>query len=314
MWTPDTRTEARRLLGLVASRVDPASERVRPVETFGNEVERYLERKRGSLKPRSLTEVERHLRHQCKSLHHLRLTEIDRRTIALCLADIETGSGPTARNRARASLSAFFAYAIREGLAEVNPVTGTGMADEGPSRERVLTKDELACLYAGLAEDDPFSDIVRLLVLTGQRRNEIGGLRWSEIDFNRNLIVLLPDRVKNNRQHELPMSSQVRLILERQPRNGEFVWGRRWTSWSDGKARLDSRLNGMAPFRLHDLRRSAATHMAELGVLPHIIEATLNHISGHRAGVAGIYNRARYQDEMRTALQKWGDYVDSLSD
>src|SRR5262249_38442255 len=317
MWTPDTaRTEARRLLGLVASRVDPASERVRPVETFGNEIERYLERKRGSLKPRSLTEIERHLRHQCKSLHHLRLTEIDRRTIALCLAEIETGSGPTARNRARASLSAFFAYAIREGLAELNPVSGTGMADEGQSRDRVLSKEELACLYAGL-HDDQFGDIIRLLVLTAQRRNEVGGLKWDEIDFSRNLIVLPPERVKNNRQHELPMSSQVRAILERQPRNGEFVWGRRWTSWSDSKADLDSRLAcaksvSIAEWRLHDLRRTTATMMAELGTLPHIIEAVLNHVSGHRAGVAGIYNRARYQDEMRAALQKWGDYVDSL--
>ena len=312
-WTVDqARNEARRLLGLVATKVDPASEQVRPVETLGNEIERYLERKRGSLKPRSLAEIERHLRVQCKSLHPLPLTGIDRRTIALTLAEIESGSGPIARNRARASLSAFFAYAIREGLAEINVVTGTGMADEGPSRDRVLSKDELACLYAGL-HDDPFSDIIRLLVLTGQRRNEIGGLRWDEIDLSRNLIVLGPERSKNNRQHELPMSTQVRSILERQPRNGECVWGRRWTSWSDSKAELDSRLNGMAGWRLHDLRRTAATMMAELGILPHIIEAILNHGSGHKSGVAGIYNRARYQEEMRSALQRWADRVDAIT-
>ena len=317
-WTVEmARTEARRLLGLVASKVDPASERVRPVETFGNEIERYLERKRGSLKPRSMAEIERHLRVQCKSLHPLPLTGIDRRTIALTLAEIENGSGPIARNRARASLSAFFAYAIREGLTELNPVSGTGTADEGPSRERVLSKDELACLYAGL-HDDPFSDIIRLLVLTGQRRNEIGGLRWDEIDLSRNLIVLGPERSKNNRQHELPMSTQVRSILERQPRNGECVWGRRWTSWSDSKADLDRSLASaksvsIAEWRLHDLRRTAATMMAELGILPHIIEAILNHVSGHKSGVAGIYNRARYEPEMRSALQRWADWLDTLT-
>ena len=186
------------------------------------------------------------------------------------------------------------------------------MADEGPSRERVLSKDELACLYAGLAED-PFSEIVRLLVLTGQRRNEIGGLRWNEIDLSRNLIVLGPERSKNNRQHELPMSTQIRAILERQPKRNEWVWGRRWTSWSDAKASLDHRLNGMAEWRLHDLRRTTATMMAENGVLPHIIEAILNHVSGHKSGVAGIYNRARYEGEMRAALQQWADHVDTLS-
>ena len=312
-WTvAQARTEARRLLGLVASKVDPASERVRPVETFGNEIERYLERKRVSLKPRSLAEIERHLQVQCKPLHPLPLTGIDRRTIALTLAEIETASGPIARNRARASLSAFFAYAIREGLTELNPVAGTGMADEGPSRDRVLSKDELACLYAGL-NDDVFSDIIRLLVLTAQRRNEIGGLKWNEIDFGRGLIVFPAARVKNNRLHELPMSTQARAILERQPRNGEYVWGRRWTSWSDSKADLDAKLNGMSPWRLHDCRRTAATMMADqLGILPHIIEAILNHVSGHKSGVAGIYNRARYTDEMRAALQRWADHLGTL--
>lgn len=329
-WTPDSaRTEARRLLGLVASRTDPASERVRPAETFGAEVERYLERKRGSLKQRSMEEVERHLIAHAKPLHSLRLAEIDRRTIALCLAEIEAKSGPIARNRARSSLSAFFAFAIREGLLDVNPVTGTGVADEGPSRERTLTEAELGAVLSVL-DADQFSDIVRLLILTGQRRAEIGGLKWSEVDLGRGLIVLSPARTKNKRTHELPLSTQARAILGRrkllsgilpldadEPPPGtsdEWVWGRRWTSWSDHKATLDKRLNGVVgEWRLHDLRRTAATKMAELGVLPHIIEAILNHVSGHRAGVAGIYNRAKYEPEMRHALQVWADYISALT-
>ena len=311
-WTPDTaRTEAQRLLGLVASRTDPANERIRPAETFGAEIDRYLERRRSSLKPRSFEEVERHLMAHAKPLHRLRLAEIDRRTIALRLAEIESESGPVARNRVRSSLSAFFAFAIREGLLEINPVTGTGKADEGHSRDRVLSQTELARIWAALGEDQ-FSHIVRLLMLTGQRRDEIGGLRWSEIDFDRSLIVLPPARTKNNRQHELPISKQVRSILERQSRRNEFVWGRKFTNWSDSKADLDQRLNGADDFRLHDLRRTAATMMADSGVLPHIIEAILNHVSGHKSGVAGIYNRARYEGEMRSALQRWADYIDGL--
>jgi integrase len=312
-WTPDSaRNEARRLLGMVASRTDPANERVRPAETLGAEIERYLERKRASLKPSSLTEISRHLMVHAKPLHRLRLAEIDRRTIALRLAEIEQASGPVARNRTRASLSAFFAFAIREGLVETNPVAGTGRADEAHSRDHVLTEQELSAVLKVLGQDQ-FSNIVRLLVLTGQRRNEIGGLRWSEVDFDRGLIVLPPARTKNKRPHELPMSKQVRAILD-SPRRSEFVWGRRWTSWSNGKDDLDQRLPAsIRDWRLHDLRRTAATQMAELGVLPHIIEAVLNHVSGHRAGVAGIYNRARYTDEMRSALQLWADRVDALT-
>ena len=313
-WTPDSaRNEARRLLGMVASRTDPANERVRPAETLGTEIERYLERKRASLKPSSLTEISRHLMVHAKTLHRLRLAEIDRRTIALRLAEIEQASGPVARNRTRASLSAFFAFAIREGLIETNPVAGTGRADEAHSRDHVLTDQELSAVLKALGQDQ-FSNIVRLLVLTGQRRNEIGGLRWSEVDFDRGLIVLPPARTKNKRPHELPMSKQVRAILDRQPRRSEFVWGRRWTSWSNGKDDLDQRLlASIRDWRLQDLRRTAATMMAELGILPHIIEAILNHVSGHKSGVAGIYNRARYTDEMRSALQRWADHVDTLS-
>jgi integrase len=337
MWTPDTaRTEAQRLLGLVAARIDPASERARRAETFGAEVERYLTSRRSALKARSITAIHRHLVVYAKPLHPLPLNKIDRRTIALRLGEIERASGGPSRNRFRSSLSAFFAWAIREGLTEINPVVGTGKANEGNGRDRVLSETELAQLLSQMGTDD-FSDIVRLLVLTGQRREEIGGLRWSEVDLRRELIVLGPDRTKNRRLHELPLSKQALDILDRRRmpyvigvivnrgrgighnkqgighnKRGEWVWGRRFTAWSKSKEILDRRLPGLN-YRLHDLRRTAATHMAELGVLPHIIEAILNHVSGHKSGVAGIYNRARYEGEMRSALQLWGNYVDRLA-
>src|SRR5262249_1721524 len=170
----------------------------------------------------------------------------------------------------------------------------------------------------GALGDNDFSNIVRLLILTGQRREEIGGLRWSEIDFKRGLIIFPPERTKNKRQHELPMSKEVESLLSyrrllQHPLRSEdqWVWGRRFTAWSKSKEILDRRLKGMS-WRLHDLRRSAATHMAELGILPHIVEAILNHVSGHKSGVAGIYNRAKYEGEMREALQTWGNYIEKL--
>jgi integrase len=312
-WTPDTaRKEARRLLGLIAAGTDPAQAN-RPTETFGAEIERYLARKQPAMRPRSFIQAQRHLRQNAKPLHRRALTEIDRRAIAVLLAEIETASGVVTRNRVRSSLSAFYTWTIREGLAETNPVTGTGKADEGRSRERVLTPAELAKLWRGVG-DGQFADIVRLLLLTGQRRDEIGGLRWSEVTGDS--IVLPPERTKNRRPHVVPLSPQAREIIDRQVRRNdrEFLFGvgaAGFSNWSDAKAALDERLE-LPSWRLHDLRRSAATGMAELGVLPHIIEAILNHVSGHRAGVTGIYNRARYEGEMRDALAKWADYVVSL--
>ena len=197
-------------------------------------------------------------------------------------------------------------------LDGANPTSGTGKASEGNGRERVLSEAELSAVLRALS-DDPFSEIIRLLVLTGQRRSEIGGLKWSEVDLDRGLIVLPPERCKNGRQHELPISHQVRAVLERQPQRNEWVWGCEWSSWSEPKAKLDRQLNGMAPWTMHDLRRSCATHMADrLDVLPHVVEAVLNHHSGHRAGVAGIYQRAKYQDQMKAALQAYGDWIDNL--
>ena len=330
-WTPDTaRNEAKRLLGLAVGGSDPFAKPLL-TESFGNEVIRYLERKRAAMKPRAFEEVERHLTNHAASLHKLRLGEIDRRAIAQRLGEVETASGPVARNRVRSSLSAFFGWAVTEGLLDANPVQGTAKLDEGGSRERTLTQQELAELWSVLdAEPNPqFADIVRLLLLTGQRREEVGSLRWSEVELDRGLVILPPERTKNSRQHEVPLSRQAKTIVARQPkRKGrDFVFGigeAGFSGWSDCKARLDQALltarrqpnrkaKAMPDWRLHDLRRTCATGMAELGVQPHIIEAVLNHVSGHKAGVAGIYNRARYADEMREALARWADHVASIT-
>jgi len=313
--TPDTaRNKARRLLGIVASGFDPHAQLLAG-EGFATAVDRYLERKRASLKPNSFRGADYYLRNHSAPLHRLRFDEIDRRKVAALLGQVETNSGPIARNRLRSALSAFYSWAIQEGLVEANPVQGTGKADEGNSRERVLTHDELRKLWHSPG-DGSFADIIRLLLLTGQRRQEIGGLQWSEVDLARKLIVLPAARTKNGRQHEVPLSTQALAILKRLPRRSstDFIFGKRsgYSDWGRAKQELDQRLR-IAPWRIHDLRRTAATQLGELGVQPHHIEAILNHYSGHRAGVAGVYQRAKYEPEMRAALQKWADYVEKIT-
>jgi integrase len=163
-----------------------------------------------------------------------------------------------------------------------------------------------------------FGDIVRLLLLSAQRREEVGGLRWPEIDFDRGVISLPPERTKNTRPHEIPMSTSVRAILAARPRTDRpFVFGRSegsFSAWATSKQLLDQRLGGsVAHWTLHDLRRSAATGMADIGVQPHIIEAVLNHVSGHKGGVAGIYNRSSYTKEKAEALTRWDEHVRSIT-
>src|SRR5262249_46077192 len=191
--TPDTaRARAKQLLGTVAGGTDPFAQTLSG-EGFLATIDRYLERRRASLRPTSFSATKYYLRDLAAPLHRLRLEQIDRRKLAALLGEIETSSGAPSRNRARSALSAFFAWCLTEGLLESNPVEGTAKADEGKSRERTLTQEELRKLWHALGNGN-FPDIVRLLLLTGQRRAEIGLLRWSEVDLARKLVVLPPER------------------------------------------------------------------------------------------------------------------------
>ena len=177
-WTVETaRAKALELLGILACGTDPFASSL-SAETFGAEVERYLLRKKGSMKPRSFIEDQRYLLKCALPLHKLSLSDIDRRTVAVLLGQVETSSGPIARNRLRSSLSAFFAWAIAEGLNEQNPVTGTTRADEGRGRERVLSPDELTALLddaieSGALSEAPADDIsLADLIVRGRRRSD----------------------------------------------------------------------------------------------------------------------------------------------
>ncbi len=181
-------------------------------------------------------------------------------------------------------------------------------------REHTLTDAELATIWNAAAENG-YGRIVKLLMLTAQRRDEIGGLRWDEIDTQAGLISLPAERTKNSRAHDVPLSRMALDTLEAQPRMAGrgLVFGEGegpFSAWSRSKDRFDEKLGEtVKPWTLHDLRRTAATRMADLGVQPHVIEAVLNHVSGHKGGVAGIYNRSTYAAEKKAALDLWAGHI-----
>jgi integrase len=294
---------------------DKTESRLRAAETLGAVLQVYLEQQRSQIKPGSFRQVERHLMKHCRALHGLQLAKVDRRAVAARLTVVASKSGLVESNRVRASLAAFFSWCISQGFAESNPVIGTKRHQE-KSRERVLTDAELRAIWAATAGTDDYSAIVRLLMITCCRANEIGALSWTEIFGDK--IVLPGTRTKNSRDHIVPLSDPAQTILEARPKmlGRDFVFGRPhsargFTGWSACKVLLDERIkaNGakVGAWVNHDLRRTVATRMAELGVQPHVIEAVLNHVSGHKAGVAGIYNRATYEPEKRIALAMWAD-------
>jgi integrase len=285
-------------------------------ETFGAGLDLYLARQAKRLRPRSLIEVRRHLLTHAKPLHRASLAEIGRRDVSRVVSRVAESSGPTAANRVGSSLAAYLAWCVREGWLDVNVAATINKLHE-ETRARVLTDDELRQIWQATGGNDPYSAIVRLLMLLGCRRAEIGGLRWSEIDFDAATITLPAGRVKNAKEHLIPLPAAAAEILKAQCRDGrDHVFSDRgrhgFRSWSRGKAALDARAGISPGWVLHDLRRTFSTRLnGELGVAPHIVEHLLNHISG-RSAISRIYNRAIYASEKAAALALWAEHLVAL--
>jgi integrase len=312
------RRRARELAVSMDNGVDPRvakAERIAATKaTFESIMHGYLEARARDLKPRSLEETTRHLQQQSKPLHKLPIAGIARATIAARLREIATGSGPVAADRLRSSLSAMFSWAIGEGLCELNPVIGTNRNSDDAERERTLTDTELVKVWNAVPADSHYGAIVRLLILTGARRNEIASLRWSEIDRKARTLTLPGERTKNGRAFTLPLSDLAMKVIdsigEREGRDLVFgsAPGRGFSGWSHCKKDLDQTLE-LEPWRLHDLRRTLRTGLGKLGVAPHVAEACLNHLP---AKLVRTYDKNKYESEKRQAFDRWSEYVSAL--
>ena len=295
--------------------------------TLGEIVPKYLKARESELRPKSHFEAARYLERAWQPIHTLPIDAITRQNVVSIVDDLETSSGKVAADRARMALSGLFGWAIDRGYLHANPTLNVRARAQNKPRDRVLTEAELVEVWNACLDDD-YGRIVRLLILTGQRRSEIGDLSWSEIHLDKRQIELPEHRTKNARAHLVPLSAETMATLKCAPQQQDraFVFGvggGGYGGWSKSKAELDARVAkartaagvkmSMPPWTLHDLRRSFVTHMSERGFAqPHVVEAIVNHVSGAKAGVAGVYNRAAYLNEKRQALERWGEQIASL--
>jgi integrase len=317
------RKTAEKLHARVKLGEDPATTkvqaRVSAMHTFRVVAEQYLEHHKSGWRPRSYINTIRNLLTYAKVLHQLPLDKITRADVAAVHASVTKEIGATTANRVRSSLSGLFTWAIENGRAEVNPVINSPRHEE-ISRDRVLTPNELRLIWNNL-EDDDYGAIIKLVALTGQRPGEITGLRWSQI-HNGSIVLEGGDATagtKNYRDHVIPLSEPARQIIAGRKRTEgcDLIFGRGeklFANWTKTRKRVNKRIaaaTGHQPrdWRPHDLRRTFSTmaggglaeHDLEkltgrdkklasgLGIAPHVVEAVLNHISGHKAGVAGTY-------------------------
>jgi integrase len=278
--------------------------------TLGAVADRYLDSRRDVIRASTYREVTRYFAVQWAPLRDRPVAEITRADIAAQLQIIIKVNGRTSAARARANLSAMYTWAIGEALCETNPVTGTNdPGDDLKARDRVLSDAELRLVWDAAGDDD-FGRIVKLLVLTGARRQEIGGARWQDIDFDSGVLTIPAEVAKNGHALELPLPTVALEILNTTPRRGDHVFGAKgtgFTGWSVATAAFRRRITKpMAPFRLHDLRRSMRTGLGRIGVRPDVSELLINHVKG---GVQAIYDRYSYEGEKRAALARWADHV-----
>ena len=240
------------------------------------------------------------------------LRDISKVAVRARLEEIMAKGTPSAANHAYAAIRGFFNWCVRQNHLDISPCAGLEMPARRVSRERVLTDSELAAVWQGAsAVGWPFGPIVHLLVLTAQRRGEVAAMRWSDLDLGAGLWSLPAAFTKSNRAHTVPLTSFTRNLIMTLPRLHD-VWLfpgrgdglRPYAGFNKAKTRLDARVS-IDHWTLHDLRRTAATGMAKLKVAPHILEKLLNHTTGTLGGIAGVYNRFGYIDEMREALEAW---------
>ncbi|MDO8327187.1 MAG: integrase arm-type DNA-binding domain-containing protein [Cypionkella sp.] len=258
--------------------------------------------------------------------------EIGKRDLIEVLDAIVDRGSPITANRLLAHVRTVWTWAVGRGIIAASPFAGIKPPSKEKSRDRVLTDEEIVWLWQACERlGQPFGALYRFLLLTGQRLRE--GAEMTEGEMIGNLWTIPAARVKNEDEHTLPISEAAAAVLsgvERIKGKAGYIFTTTGLSPVSGftraKGRLDNLMREIAnngrvegaepvtipPFTIHDLRRTCASGMAGLRFPPHVVEAVLNHRSGTRRGVAGVYNRFDYADEKRQALEAWGRYVIGL--
>jgi len=309
----EAREAARLLLAQKAVGNDPAAARQasRHGERMTDLIEAYLSHMQRRVRPNTLDHVTRNLKKYAASLHGESVVAVERASVHRLHVSLTKTVGPVQANRVLTTLGAMFSWAMKAGLAENNPAALVPKNAER-TRERVLGDDELAAVWRATNSGSDYDRTVRLLLLTGCRREEIGGLRWDEIDGDR--LVLPAARTKTKVMHEVPLTALASAQLPSRVDGREFVFGRGeggFAGWSRCKSRLDRAVGQGEPWGLHDLRRTLSTRLNEAGVDPHVVEALLAH-AGARSGIAGVYNRASYRAQKREAAERWTAIVEAI--
>jgi integrase len=329
---------ARRLaqdaLDKVAEGHDPAAEKQAATDPGGDlfsaVTEQFIQRHaRANTRISSARQTERWLAKEVlPKWGNKPIQDITKRHVLDLLDGIVDRGGGLSANRVLAVTRKLFNWAVQRGIVSISPVAGIKPLLSEPSRDRVVSDDEIRWLW--LACDRlayPFGAMVKLLLLTGQRRTEVAGMTFAELDLDKSIWTIPGGRTKNDESHEVPLSDAALRVIASLPRiksNKGYLFTTNAEShvsgYSAAKRQVDKTMLDIARegggadvdiprWTLHDLRRTTASGMARLGIALPVIEKVLNHSSGSFAGIVGVYQRHHFADEKRTALDAWANLV-----
>jgi len=281
---------------------------------------------RRSNRPRTIEATQRLLElHVLPRWRRKLLKDITRRDVLSLLDAIVAGGRPVAANRVLTVIKTMFGWAIQRDIVSVSPCVGVKPPTPEHSRDRVLTDAALRAVWLAAEKlGGPYAALVKLLALTGQRRDEVARMAWNEVNLDARLWALPRERSKNGKPHDIPLSEPAVAVLASLPRigNSPLVLTTNGavpaSNYGKNKNRLDAAITAkndgaaLLPWQLHDLRRTVASGMARLAINLPVIEKVLNHSSGSFGGIVGVYQRHNFSDEKRHALERWGAHVDDL--
>jgi len=320
----DARAIARQRFAKIELGSDPAADRAKAKvdaltirQTVGSLIPRYLATKKPVLRPASYGISDRYLNLHWKPIHAKPISELKRADVAAIVLEIMADRGRIAAARARSALSAFCGWAVEIGLVDHNVVSGSFNPEKNNvvRRDRILSDTELGLVWSA-ANDDAFGRIVKLLILTGCRRTEIGDLRHDELNLDAGVMVIPAARCKGGQALTLPLPKMALDILRACPENdSKFIFARRgqagFNAWSYSLVTLNARIavvtgKPLAHWTLHDLRRSMRTGLGKLGIPPHVAERAIGHAQDT---LIQTYDGHDYSHEIGAALAAWADHV-----
>jgi len=318
------RSEALAIVDKIRLGEDPRPKRKveSELDTYGHVVQRFLDEyvtgRKTPLRAATLRGYRQSLQDYTAPWASRPIGDITDKDVIRLIDKLEAQKHFATARLAKARLRSFFNWCVAKRLLDKNPAQNAPLASTPADfkRERVLTIPELqAILEASDGLGEAWRNYLWMLILTGQRRTETALTKWADLalEGDKPIWKIPAAHTKNRQAHEVPIAAEAVEVLSRVPKIGEHVFSVTGGSYSRLKLMLDKALaeagQRLMPWTIHDLRRSVATGIAELGFAPHVIEMVLNHVSGEKAGVSGLYNRSRYEADCRRALCAWAKAV-----